>query len=263
LTPETEQGEYDLQTIKPWLEVFLMRFFELGQFKHRASECSEGRLERLALTAYRLARTYAIRIAFRSLMVLPVVLFCALGLQACTTLITPRSAPSDPVNVFIVDHGRTSSLVVPAPDGDLLRYAYGDWNWYALGRTTIWRGIAALLWPTQSGLGRGDLKGPGTIARVRQQIPFAEHIYSLPVERADLLTFERKMETLYDSRRDTEVSNPSVGLSFVHHPRPYTYFWNSNHAVASWARELGCTTRGLSFGANWQVAPQPDSLNQL
>jgi hypothetical protein len=40
----------------------------------------------------------------------------------------------------------------------------------------------------------------------------------------------------------------------VHHPRAYTAFWNSNHAVASWLRELGITTRGPSFGANWRVA---------
>jgi hypothetical protein len=66
------------------------------------------------------------------------------------------------------------------------------------------------------------------------------------------------MEALYDSGRDTEVSNPDTGMSFVHHPHAYTVLWNSNHAVASWLRELGSTTRGASFGAKWRVSTPPD-----
>jgi hypothetical protein len=176
------------------------------------------------------------------------------ALASCTTLITPQAALSDPVEVFVVDHGRTTSLVVPASDGRLLRYAYGDWDWYALGKHGIWHAITALLWPTQGALGRERLEGPATIENVRHQVPHPEEIHCVPVERARLLAFVRRMEALYDSGRDSEVSNPEIGMSFVHHPQAYTAFQNSNHAVASWLRELGSTTRGLSFGANWRVA---------
>jgi NAD+ synthase (glutamine-hydrolysing) len=34
--PESERREYDLPTIKRWLEVFLRRFFESSQFKRSA-----------------------------------------------------------------------------------------------------------------------------------------------------------------------------------------------------------------------------------
>jgi hypothetical protein len=162
------------------------------------------------------------------------------------------------VDIFVVDHGRTSSLVVPAPDGTLLRYAYGDWNWYALGKHSLWHGIAALFWPTRAALGRGKVDWPATAESVRHQVPSPEEIHSIPVERARLLAFETKMEALYESHRDVEVSNPAVGMSFVRHPHAYTAFWNSNHAVASWLRELGSTTRGSSFGANWRVVAPPD-----
>ena len=95
--------------------------------------------------------------------------------------------------------------------GRLLRYAYGDWDWYAMGKHSIWQGSKALLW-----------------------------------------------QALYDSGRNSAVSNPDVGMSFVRHPQAYTVFRNSNHAVASWLRELGSTTRGFSFGANWRVATAQD-----
>jgi hypothetical protein len=183
------------------------------------------------------------------------------ALASCTTTITPQTPLSDPVEVFVVDHGRTTSLVVPAADGRLLRYAYGDWDWYALGRHTVWHGTKALLWPTQGALGRGLLDGPATSEQVRHQVPSPEAIHCVPVERARLHAFETRMEALYDSGRDRAVSNPDTGMSFVRHPQAYTLLRNSNHEVASWLRELGSTTRGLSVGANWRVATSRPSAD--
>lgn len=160
---------------------------------------------------------------------------------------------ADPVEVFVVDHGRSTSLVIPASQGGLLRYAYGDWQWYALGHQGVLRAVAALLWPTRAGFGRAVLEGPPSAARVRRQVLSVVEIHALRADRERVLAFERRMEGLYRSRRDTEVQSPWVGMSFVEHPRRYTYFWNSNHAVASWLRELGCETRGPSFSASWRV----------
>lgn len=182
----------------------------------------------------------------------------AWALASCTTMITPPAAVADPVEVYVIDHGRTTSLVIPASQGKLLRYAYGDWNWYALGEHGFWSGFSALLWPTQGALGRGLLEGPATIESVRLQVPELEEILSVPVERSRLLAFEARMEALHELGRATAVSNPDVGLVFVQDPRAYSLVWNSNHAVASWLRELGCETRGLSFAANWRVTTARD-----
>ncbi|MGH8131352.1 MAG: hypothetical protein ACRES3_10915 [Steroidobacteraceae bacterium] len=180
----------------------------------------------------------------------------AFWLPGCATVtIIPPALPADPVNVFVLDHGRTTSLAIAASGGGLLRYAYGDWNYYALGKNDLWHGIAALFWPTQSGLGRGELEGPATVQSVQNQMPWLEAAHSVRVERALALAFEWKMEALFDSLRDTQVDNSLYRLSFVHYPRPYTVLWNSNHAVAAWLHELGCETRGWPLRASWRLAP--------
>jgi hypothetical protein len=187
-----------------------------------------------------------------------IALASAPGLAGCaTTIVVPPPAPADPVDVYVIDHGRTTSLAIAASDGGMLRYAYGDWDYYALGRNDFWHGVAALLWPTQAGLGRGVLEGPLTPDSVRRQLTAIEAIHALRVERTLSLAFERRMDALFDSRRGTRVDNAAYRLSFVHHPRPYTYFWNSNHAVASWLRELGCRTQGWPARASWRVVTTP------
>jgi hypothetical protein len=184
--------------------------------------------------------------------------FIAWALASCTTTITPQSALSEPAEVFVVDHGRTTSLVIPASDGSLLRYAYGDWDWYALGKHDPWRGIVALLWPTTGAFGRGLLDGPATIESVRLQVREIEHIHVVPVDRARLLAFETRMEALHGAARAGEVANADVDLIFVPHPHAYTALWNSNHAVAAWLRDLGSTTRGFTFNTRWRVAAAGD-----
>ena len=176
-----------------------------------------------------------------------------ISLLGCTTMIIPPTSPAEPVNVFVIDHGRTASLAIPASDGGMLRYAYGDWRYYALAKDSLWNGIAALLWPTQGALGRGTLEDPPTLVSVQQQVGSIEHVHLVRVAHSSVIEFERNMERLYQSRSDTAVVNVLYGMNFVHHPRPYTYFWNSNHAVASWLRELGCQTRGLAFHSIWHV----------
>jgi hypothetical protein len=176
-----------------------------------------------------------------------------LALAGCSTTIVPPAQVDAPVTVYVVDKGRTPSLVVPGSDGELVRYTYGEWRWYALNETGVLRGIAALLWPTQGALGRAELPGPASRVTVERHLPGAVEILPVTVEQARAREFASQMEALYGAAIDTEVHAPHVRLHFVHHPRRYTWFWNSNHAVASWLRELGCETRGLSFRSQWSV----------
>jgi hypothetical protein len=173
-------------------------------------------------------------------------------ISGCATTIIPPRAPGEAVEVFVLDHGRTTSLVVPT-DGGMLRFAYGDWQYYALGRKDLYHGVAALLWPTRGALGRSAFPGAQTEDTIRNNSPVIQSLHSVRVERARVSAFERSMAALYDAGRESEVENKSARLNFVPHPRRYTYLWNSNHAVASWLRELGCETRGASFHASWRV----------
>jgi hypothetical protein len=173
---------------------------------------------------------------------------------ACTTTVVLPRDPADPVPVFIVDYGLTSVIVVPHAES-LRAYAYGDWQYYALANNNVFRGIAALTWPTQGTLGRGQLNGPATASNVLEQARGrgAEGVHVVEVERASVARLAGRIDALYASQRATEVENVDYGMSFVHHPQRYTWFWNSNHQTAAWLEELGCEVRGPAFASRWRI----------
>jgi hypothetical protein len=63
-----------------------------------------------------------------------------------------------------------------------------------------------------------------------------------------------ELERTFADHTDTALFNDAYHLTFVHHPRSYTYFYNSNHMVADWLRELGCQVRGPAYHSRWNVA---------
>jgi hypothetical protein len=173
---------------------------------------------------------------------------------ACTTTVVPPRDPADPVPVFILDYGLTSVIVVPYAEG-LRAYAYGDWQYYALANNNALRGLAALAWPTQGTLGRGQLTGPATASNVLEQVRGrgADGVHVVEVARASVERLAGRIDALYASQRATEVENADYGMSFVHHPQRYTWFWNSNHQTAAWLEELGCEVRGPAFASRWRI----------
>lgn len=180
--------------------------------------------------------------------------------QACTNTIVPPASPADPVAVFLLDHGRTPSLVVPTDDGGMVRYAYGDWDYYALRQNDLWHGTLALFWPTQGALGRMELPGPPTSEAVRAQAGVGiEHLYRIEVERGAARQLQQHLDDIFHQHLDTLVCNEPYRLDFVHHPKRYTYLWNSNHAVANWLEQMGVRVRGLAFASKWRVAPNSAS----
>jgi hypothetical protein len=173
---------------------------------------------------------------------------------ACTTTVVAPPAPLDPVPVFILDYGLTSVLVVPRDEG-LVAYAYGDWQYYALANNNSFRGFAALAWPTQGALGRGPMDGPATEESILRQVRGrgAEEVLVVRVARTSVQRLVARIDAAYDAHRETEVQNVEYGMSFVHHPRRYTWFWNSNHQTAVWLEELGCVVRGPAFASRWRI----------
>lgn len=70
----------------------------------------------------------------------------------------------------MLDHGRHASLLMERADGSMVRYAYGEWEWYALGRTGPARAFAALFVPSEAALGRKELAGPLTPETARARV---------------------------------------------------------------------------------------------
>lgn len=189
-------------------------------------------------------------------------------LAGCVTVVQPPPAPVDPVDVYLLDHGRTPSLVLPGDESTPTRWAYGDWRWYALGERGVADAWAALFRPTQAGLGRQELPVPpqapaGREATAARQAPAflpalsvpVEELYPIAVERRQAAALAERLEALFRERIHTLEPSESSGLDFVHHPEPYALLHNSNRVVADWLRELGCDVRGQAILSRWRVLP--------
>jgi hypothetical protein len=158
------------------------------------------------------------------------------------------------VTAFLLDHGSTSSLVMPTADGNMVRYVYGDWNWYALRNTGVVDGLRALFGPTQGTLGRRELRGPPDANTVRERIKGHSIDALLPVivARADVERLRSRLDE--EHRAGARIALvEAVDIQFVPSSQPYSYFSNSNHAVAAWLGELGCEIHGRSFHSRWRV----------
>lgn len=176
----------------------------------------------------------------------------------CTTTIVPPRSTDEPTTVFVLDHGHTTSLVLPDASGDLLRYAFGDLNYYALGNDGAHRAAVALFWPTQGVLGRKRFAGPAESAAVERGVRSGiRQLHELQVERGRVDRLRTRLEQVFHEQRETLVVNESVDLTFVHYPQTYSYFYNSNHAVVDWLRELGCRVEGPAVYARWRVERDP------
>jgi hypothetical protein len=159
--------------------------------------------------------------------------------------------------VYLLDHGRHASLVLPAPEGGVVRYSYGDWTYYALRETGVVEASSAVLWSTQAALGRRLLDHPADSAGLRLALKVGiEGMYEIVVESDEVSRLQRRLDGLYHANFDSRIYNSAYDLEFVHHPQPYTLIHNSNRVIAEWLRELGCRVRGLLLFSNWKVQPR-------
>lgn len=177
--------------------------------------------------------------------------------QACTNIIVPPVAPAEPLPVFLIDHGRHASLILPLGDDGMVRYSYGEWDYYALVNTGIDEASAAVLWPTQAGLGRRELPGLPGASAVRRQLPGIEQLHRVIVESGKIERLRAYLDSIYEANIGTLNYNSAYDLEFVHHPRAYWAFHNSNQVVAAWLESLGCLVRGAAIFSKWALKP-PD-----
>jgi hypothetical protein len=174
-----------------------------------------------------------------------------LSLGGCATQVTPPAQVQMPAKVFVLDHGRHTSLVLSTAEDGLVRYAYGDWRFYAERDTGLPGAIAALLWNTPAALGRREFPGPPTADIVRARIPLKiEALYEIEVERARVDALRAELDAIF-AAADQVRETPETHLFFAPHPRAYNLRHNSNTAIAHWLEQLGCETRGPAILAKW------------
>lgn len=188
----------------------------------------------------------------------PFLLFCLLMVAGCGFTVSPPPLPADPAPVFLLDHGRHSSLVLPAKNSGAVRYSYGDWEWYVLRHTGIAQGSRALFRPSPAALGRRHLFITPSKENVRMAVPVSiENMFLIAVEKKNISRLHSKLEEIFYKNRETLHYSRDFDLDFVRHPEPYTLNNNSNTMVAQWLRELGAEVDGGGLFAVWEIKENP------
>jgi hypothetical protein len=181
------------------------------------------------------------------------VTFLLISILVPTTL-TPPENPTNPRLVFLIDHGTHSSLAIETSSGQMLRYSYGDFRYYAKRDTSLASGAAAILWPTPATLGRGELRGPISEESLRNQlVVVVEKIYPIEVEPDKANQLIAKLDEIYLAGLENHVSVPAYGLIFAPHPTDYFLTSNSSTMVGIWLRELGVEVFGWSLTSSWNL----------
>lgn len=125
------------------------------------------------------------RVCLRMALVLGLAIGALLLPLSIPTTVTPPASLSEPMPVFLVDFGRTPSLVLAVKDARMVAYVYGDWNYYALRNRGAFDGLYALLWPSRGTLGRKEIAGRPSAQTLRQGIGSdVQEIHAFSVERS-------------------------------------------------------------------------------
>lgn len=175
-------------------------------------------------------------------------------LAGCATTVRAPADVAEPARVALLDHGHHATLVIETPGERPVRYAYGDWRYYAEARTGAGAGTRALLFPTDAALGRKELPGPLDEDHLRRQVHVPiEHLHVFAVEAAHAQRLREELDLLFASRAEHRLDSAVRELVFVPHPLPYTLRHNSNGVVAIWLARLGAEIEGRPVLSNWRV----------
>lgn len=177
-------------------------------------------------------------------------------LGGCAARVMPESQLDTPQPVYLVDHGRHASLVIPHEDG-LTRYSFGEWRWYVEGRRGVMAGLSALLWPTAGGLGRKEyaaLEAPPLPARVTPE--GRQQVYALNAEAVRVEALRRRLDSYHAGAPESPVYSETFGLYFVPYSRDYWAGHQSNLKVVEWLQELGMEVRGSAWLSRWRIVEE-------
>ncbi|MCE8001744.1 hypothetical protein [Billgrantia ethanolica] len=180
-----------------------------------------------------------------------------LVLTGCAGRVVPPEPRSleQPVGIYLLDHGRHASLVLPRESGGVVRYSYGDWRWYVEGRQHALSGAAAMLWPTDAGIGRAEHPDIATPEQFHRLAPEGlTDVYPLEADMGRVLALKRRLDAHFERAEMEPVPSEQYGLEFVPYPRGYSAAHQSNLVVAQWLRELDFEVRGSPWLSNWRVA---------
>lgn len=181
-------------------------------------------------------------------------ILAAILCAGCTTTVIPPRNVADPVNVYLTDYGRHSSILLRDPQTNLLtEFAFGDWNWFAINQNTSGDAVEALLFSAGSTLGRRHIDAADNPGDVKDKTG-AYTVQSFPASREKVNRLLTQLEDEFNSHVNSITYNALMQLWFVRTSEPYSAWHNCNHLTTRWLHQLGCETRGLGAFSKFKVA---------
>lgn len=187
---------------------------------------------------------------------------CALAISTfagCGMTVYAPDDVSDPVSVFIADHGVHSSLLLPREDGRIAQFAYSQWHWAAFDQDDWYRSPFALVIPNTGTLGWRDFEGPCDFDCVSDRIhtlgrhPPMDALYEVQVERAAAAKVLAELDHRWKSQSNGNVFNEKRGMWFVKDASTYSIAHTCNQEVAGWLKSMGCRVSGMAKVASIRV----------
>jgi hypothetical protein len=175
-------------------------------------------------------------------------------IAGCGATVIPPRDPPEPVRAYLADYGRHSSILLPTNDGRALHeYAFGDWDWFAAGRTSLLNGLDAMFASDGSALGRRSVAVGPDPSRLADRVG-ADRLLAFEAPRAKVVALETELDARYRRNFDSHVYNPDANLAFVHDDERYSFWHNCNHVTAEWLEALGCEVRGSRITSRFKFA---------
>jgi hypothetical protein len=191
---------------------------------------------------------------FRRLLVVCIALVVLIS--GCTTDLVPPDHPANPTAILLSDYGKHSSLLLPDPSGGpnsgMEEYAFGDWNYFALGRKNLLVGLHALVHSPQSTLGRRWLPISAGAPYANELIG-AKRTQRIIVNADRVAALRHDLDLEFARHSSSELYKPEERLYFVKSDASYNLLHNCNSVTAEWLKELGVEVHGFALTSMFKI----------
>jgi len=175
-------------------------------------------------------------------------------ITGCISTVTPPENPEDPVTVYLVEATCHAGVVLPAPRGGMMDFAYGDWDWYAQNHDSWYHAFDTVLWPTQGTLGQRRLPS-GDLSALQPRFP-GYSLRPFQASRKKVALLLDRLQARYARNRAGAVYNARFDLTFVKDDPGYWFLHNCNDEVADWTRILGCSVSWVPIRSGLRLAQE-------
>jgi len=181
-----------------------------------------------------------------------ILLLLLVGGGCAPVIIPPASGGKDTVTVLVADYGYHSTLILPRPDGGMIEYAYGDWNYFGQNQKGLGNALHALMASDQATMGRRMLDREVNQPGLKDALG-AKTVLRFDAPRPKVEELERALEQRFSARLDSIVYSPVHELYFVKDDEPYGVGHNCNHFTAKWLERLGCRVEGMVLTSSFKL----------